>query len=237
MAQTAAITLLLLPGLDGTGDLFEPLLSKLPPEVSTQVVRYPTDRALSYAELLTYVTECLPAEKPYIVLAESFSTPLAVSLAARHPRNLRGLILCAGFVTNPARGWLRFLQALAWPLWCRRGIPAAAVSHFLVGRNAALELQQRVVRTIQSVPPAIIAARIRFVARCDVRRELASVSVPTLYLQPTDDRLVTPRSLEEIQKEKPDIQVVQVAGPHFLLQREPSRATQVIADFVRHSRT
>jgi pimeloyl-ACP methyl ester carboxylesterase len=233
MPQTAAMTLVLLPGLDGTGDLFEPLLSQLPPKVSPKVVHYPADRLLSYAELLAHVEEHLPIENPYIVLAESFSAPLGVSLAAHHPRNLRGLILWAGFVTNPARGLLRLLQALALPFWFRLGIPAAAVNHFLIGRNAPPELHQLVVRTIQRVRPATMVARIRFVAGCDVRRELAEVSVPTLYLQATDDRLVTPRSLEEIQKEKPGIQAVQIDGPHFLLQREPGRVTEIIAAFVR----
>ena len=33
--------LVLLPGMDGTGDLFAPLLSALPPALRTIVVRYP----------------------------------------------------------------------------------------------------------------------------------------------------------------------------------------------------
>jgi len=37
----AATTALLLPGLDGTGDLFEPFASVAPPGIETVVVNYP----------------------------------------------------------------------------------------------------------------------------------------------------------------------------------------------------
>lgn len=46
------LRLILLPGLDGSGVLFAPLLRHLPPDVEPVVVRYPPDRALGYEELL-----------------------------------------------------------------------------------------------------------------------------------------------------------------------------------------
>jgi pimeloyl-[acyl-carrier protein] methyl ester esterase len=116
MPQPAApMTLVLLPGLDGTGNLFSWFIGALPPHLSAKVIAYPADQVLNYSQLLAYVTDRLPIQEPYMVLAESFSTPLVVHLAARHPANLKGLIMCAGFVTNPARSWLRFLQMLATP--------------------------------------------------------------------------------------------------------------------------
>jgi len=51
-----AITrLVLLPGMDGTGILFEPLLNVLPREWEPIVVRYPPDEARGYDELLEVV--------------------------------------------------------------------------------------------------------------------------------------------------------------------------------------
>lgn len=43
--------LVLLPGMDGTGQLFSPLVSALGPDVETIIVRYPCDIPLSYEEL------------------------------------------------------------------------------------------------------------------------------------------------------------------------------------------
>ncbi|WP_228488314.1 hypothetical protein [Caenimonas koreensis] len=45
-------TLVLLPGMDGTGDLFAPFIAAWKGPV--HVVRYPTDTALNYQELTAF---------------------------------------------------------------------------------------------------------------------------------------------------------------------------------------
>jgi hypothetical protein len=49
--SVSQMTLILLPGLDGTGDLFHPLLSVMPSHLQTRIIRYPPDRLLSYDDL------------------------------------------------------------------------------------------------------------------------------------------------------------------------------------------
>jgi len=44
-------TLVLLPGMDGTGEMFAPFVSALGRSCNTLCVRYPGDVALGYAEL------------------------------------------------------------------------------------------------------------------------------------------------------------------------------------------
>jgi hypothetical protein len=44
--------LVLLPGLDGTGELFGPFLKVIPQSWPRRVVSYPVDRVLSYWELV-----------------------------------------------------------------------------------------------------------------------------------------------------------------------------------------
>lgn len=96
-----SITVVLLPGLDGTGKLFAGLLSELPPALSARIVEYPAQRFLSYRQLIPVVKEVFPKSGPFVLVAESFSTPLAAKLAAERPPNLLGLILCNGFHANP----------------------------------------------------------------------------------------------------------------------------------------
>src|SRR4051794_21410907 len=91
----------LLPGLDGTGRLFAPLLRVLPSDVQTTVVSYPPDECRSYRELCEHVAALLPTDEPYIILAESFSGPIAVRIAAASPQSLRAVVLCASFVYVP----------------------------------------------------------------------------------------------------------------------------------------
>ncbi len=78
------MTLVLLPGLDGTGLLFGPIVDKLAAGIEPLIVRYPCDVLLGYRELLPLVEEQLPAG-PFVLLGESFSGPLTVMVAGSVP--------------------------------------------------------------------------------------------------------------------------------------------------------
>jgi pimeloyl-ACP methyl ester carboxylesterase len=224
--------LVLLPGLDGTGNLFANFVSALTPSLDTRIVRYPTDRLLSYADLFSFVVDAIPQTQPFVLLAESFSTPLAVRLAATNPASLKGLVICAGFIRNPVRGWLRHMKTLAHPSLFRMPPPRFVIEHFLIGAHAPRELRDDVCRTLRSVSPEVVALRVQAVMACDASEPLVRVRVPTLYLQAEQDRLVRKSSFQEIQELKPDTVLVSIAAPHFVLQREPRKAADLIAHFV-----
>lgn len=94
-------SIVLLPGLDGTGELFAPLVAAWGDRFRTQVVSYPRAERLGYAALADRVRALLPLHEDYVLLAESFSGPLGVMLAAERPQRLRGLVLCATFARSP----------------------------------------------------------------------------------------------------------------------------------------
>jgi pimeloyl-ACP methyl ester carboxylesterase len=227
-------TLVLLPGLDGTGNLFTNFVASLPPSVDARIVRYPTDQDLSYADLFSLVVDAIPQTQPFVLLAESFSTALAVGLAATNPASLKGLIICAGFVRNPVRGWLRHMKTLVHPSLFRIPLPRFVIDHFLIGPHAPRELREDVPRTLRSVSPTVAALRVRAVMACDATEQLVRVRVPTLYLQAEQDRLVSKSSFQEIQELKPDTAFASIAAPHFVLQREPRKAADLVAQFVAH---
>ena len=226
-------TLVLLPGLDGTGNLFADFVSALPPTLSTRIVRYPTDRFLNYTELLSCVVDVIPTTDSFVVLAESFSTPLAVKLAATHPTNLAGLVICAGFITNPVSSWLLRVKALVRPSFFRIPPPGFVIDHFLIGANAPHELRDAVRHTLRCVSPEVMALRVGAVMACDAREQIVQVQVPTLYLQAKHDRLVKERCFEEIQRLKQDTILASIPAPHFVLQREPHKAVDVIVHFLQ----
>jgi pimeloyl-[acyl-carrier protein] methyl ester esterase len=125
-------TVILLPGMDGTGELFAPFLAAAKGDFKTVVVKYPTTKPLAYAELTSLVESQLPTGEPFVLLAESFSGPIAVSVARRKPNGLTGLVLCAAFVRNPRPSLSYFIPLLG--LISLRTIPLAfSVLSFLVG--------------------------------------------------------------------------------------------------------
>jgi pimeloyl-ACP methyl ester carboxylesterase len=225
--------LVLLPGMDGTGELFKDFIAALPKGIETQAVRYPCDRNLSYAELTGFVRSAAPASEPFVLLAESFSTPLAIQYAATNPPNLKGLVICAGFVTSPVRGWQRYVASFLASVMFWIPLPALAAKLFLAGPNASPSLLAAVRSAVSSVQPKVLSARVRAILACDARAELSQIDVPILYIQAAQDRLVGASCLAEIQKIKSLASVTTIAGPHLLLQREPRRTADVVARFLQ----
>jgi pimeloyl-ACP methyl ester carboxylesterase len=87
--------------MDGTGELFAPFVAALGAGFEVRTVRYPGDHCGGYRELEEIARQAIPADRPYILLGESFSGPIAISIAASAPGQLRGLVLCCTFARNP----------------------------------------------------------------------------------------------------------------------------------------
>jgi pimeloyl-ACP methyl ester carboxylesterase len=222
--------LLLLPGLDGTGRLFEPLLPLLRPALVPAVVAYPSDRPGGYEDLLPLVEAAVPEREEFLILGESFSGPLALLLAARHPPGLRGIILCAAFARSPFPTSLRWLRGLVHPWWFR-AMPFALIRRVLLGRFDTVALGQLLRTAIATAHPAVLAARVRAVLAVDVSAALRVCSVPILYLAAREDRLVSLRSLAHIRRLKPQVDVRTLTGPHLLLQVSPAAAARAVLRF------
>jgi len=176
--------------MDGTGKLFEKFAQTLDATYQIEIVRYPVDQCLSYLELEGLVQAAFPLTGSFVVIAESFSSPLAVLCAARRPSNLKGLVLCAGFVSAPVRGWRNFLCHYFAPLGFVKSLPDFIAIFFLVGLNAPTSLLAAVRSAISSVKPEVLVDRVHTTLMCDVRSELLKVTVPILYLRAKQDRLI-----------------------------------------------
>ena len=70
--------LILLPGMDGTRELYKNFANTLPPAFETEVLRYAADRFLSSEQLASFVEPATSIPEPFLLLTESFSTPIAI---------------------------------------------------------------------------------------------------------------------------------------------------------------
>jgi pimeloyl-ACP methyl ester carboxylesterase len=70
-------------------------------EFDTLIITYPPNIPLSYTALESLVRESLPTDRPFVLLGESFSGPIAISLSARQLPQQVGLVLCSTFARNP----------------------------------------------------------------------------------------------------------------------------------------
>lgn len=226
-SQTPPI--LLLPGLDGTGDLFRPFLQVLPSTHPTHILRYPTDHPLSINAQVDLLHAQLPDTNPVILIAESFSGPIALRYAAAHPANIHAIVLCASFIASPVP---RCLRCLAHPTLFRLPLPHFVIRTMLLDSTAPSSLVHDVARAIRRVSPAVLAHRLHHVLTGDCADALRACSAPILYLQADHDRLVRPASLQRILSIRPEIRVKTLHAPHLLLQSAPSAAWQEINRFL-----
>jgi len=227
----ARVSLILLPGMDGTGQLFKPFMSALAGEFEIKVVTYPTSTPLGYAELEAIAREAIPKEGPYVILGESFSGPIAICLAALASAQLKGLILCCTFVRNPRPSLSVFGPLLRFlPIG---SVPASAAAHLLFGRFSTAALQAALAQSLAQVSPSVLRKRLSAVLEIDASAELAAVRVPLLYLRAAHDRLVPSSASVSVARLSPHAQVVEIEAPHCLLQAVPAEAGRVVATFLR----
>lgn len=225
-----SITLVLLPGMDGTGVLFEPFIAALGNGLSVAVVTYPTSGdSQTYVCLRELAAVALPPEGPLVLLGESFSGPIAISLAAANPKRVVGAVLCCTFVRNPRPGlrWLSGLLSTPAPL-----PPSAILNAMLFGRFATPSLTRMLRDALTKVQPAVLRARLRAVVSVDVRTQARALEIPVLYLKGTRDRLVPPSATVEAQHHCRNMQIRSFEAPHCLLQVAPEEAAAAVADFV-----
>jgi pimeloyl-ACP methyl ester carboxylesterase len=218
--------LILLPGLDGSGELFAPLVSELGDGVTTSVVRYGSE--LTFDEYVESAARALPDDA--VVVAESFSGPVGIALAARHPGKVRCLVLCATFARSPFRTLLRFGKFIPARAFAANALTPAMLRHFCLNGDDA-SLRPSVVSVVSTVPPAIMRARLACLAGVDVSPLLRRIDMPVLYLRATRDRIVGARLSNALTSHLPNVSIAEIDGPHLLLQTRPRECAAAIVDF------
>lgn len=172
--------LVVLPGLDGTATLHAAFISEVCAAFdSVSVIPYPSDQPLGYVALESLVRAALPAV-PFVLLGESFSGPIALSIAANPPSNLVALVLSTTFATspNPLFTALTPLTRIA-PV---RALPLALLSWWLLGRWATPQLEAALQSALLQVAPTVLRSRAAAALRANVLDQCRAISVPVLNL-------------------------------------------------------
>jgi pimeloyl-ACP methyl ester carboxylesterase len=222
------VKLVLLPGLDGTGLLFRPLVATLF-GVDANVVSYPNDKALSLDEHARWVMRELPGDKA-LLLAESFSGLVALRVLQEAPSRIAAVIFAGAFAEPPRPLLLRLapLVSRAGPLM--RNAPAFLLRQFCLGREATVAQLNLLREALAAVPPHVLANRLVLIgARHSWGK--AKFGVPCLYLQASEDRLVPAAAAAWFRGRFERLELERIDGPHFLLQAKPRECAQRISEF------
>lgn len=204
----------LLPGLDGSGIFFVDLVKALEGKAETLVLTYPGHGPQSYAALADHLRRQMP-DGDYVLVGESFGGPLAILLAGQAEVKPKGLILAASFVHNP----FPLLGGLFGPaLPGLLNAKALPVMESVLLRPGDHDLAWKLFQTVSKLSPDVVKDRIKAVTTCDVTKPLAQLDMPILYLQGSEDKLISAAHGALVAAKGKSVTMARVATPHFVLQ-------------------
>ena len=191
----------LVPGIGGTGDLFYQQVARL--SRSYQVVTYSLrDRAAGLHVLLDDLADVLDAaggaEKPAIVVGESFGGALALSFALERPRRVERLVLVNSFAYVGTRIRLALataaVRAMPWPAM---GLVRQLAATHMHSPDTHEDDIRASLRMLTASTRHGYLSRLRMLRAYDVRGRLHELAVPTLVVAAREDVLL--RSVDHAQ--------------------------------------
>lgn len=228
----SAQEIVLLPGLDGTGDLFERVAPHLATDFKVTIVRYPNDPSLGYAGYVQLARNAIRAREVFL-LGESFSGPVAIRVAAQLGPQIKGLVLAATFVRSPWPRWLVQRASRVDP----EATPKKLRDAILMGSYGDKELAEKVDTIVRELPHPVRAARLRAVAEVDVRQDFAALGCPILALHGRADWLVPMIAMQNVISRKGQARMIVFPAAHMLLQTCAADGAAAIIAFAKTSAT
>jgi pimeloyl-ACP methyl ester carboxylesterase len=205
----------------------------LPPDIAVQVIHYPPDRLLSFEETVQCAKDQIQSDQDVIVIAESFSGPVAIALAGSGQLKTKCLILCSTFARSPRSVLLKILCTMPLGLFMKFPLPRFLLKHVIEGGEEATDLFLAIWQRVKAMVPAkVLAHRLRVISQVDVRWLLPKLTMPCLYIQATSDRSVPVSALFDFTEAVSDLRVTRIKGPHFILQAQPQASLAAIQNFV-----
>lgn len=227
--MSKALKLIFLSGMDGTGKLFEGVISHLN-DFDCEVITYSTTTAQDYQTLTNQVKNQLP-DQDFVLIAESFSGPIAAELAKDNvAKGLKAIIFVATFLSPPNR----FLLATSriFPLKFMSKLPGSKFiqQKLFFGEYATNKILNLFNETVNGITTRTLKERIK--AMQYVKFESSTIDVSAAYLLPLSDRLVPKAKAREFQNYFSNIEILEMDGPHFILQAKPKESANLICNFL-----
>lgn len=193
LAPAGVETLILVPGLDGTAELFYRQISPLARHFNVVAFPLPDRRRASMEDLVEDLAVLVREVSGHgvILCGESFGGALSMSLALQHPDLVDGLVIVNSFPYLSNR-----LQLAVAP-WLIRAVPWAAMpivrrltEHRIHSAHALPEDLHQFRLRMRNIKRDGYVRRLEILSHYDIRDSLARLAAPTLFLAGTDDKLI-----------------------------------------------
>lgn len=222
-----------LPGLHGTETLYESVRQRLPEEISAEFINLPASGKQDYNTLANHLNEELFSGRgggggKRLLIAESFSGPLAIRLASMRPGDIAGIVLAASFCDAPLSPGIALLPLR--PLLMVKP-PRSALRHFLIGNDASQAEVTELQHVVKSTPSATLSRRIRSTLELVEDDNPDLPEIPMLILQANNDNLIPWEAQSKLEANYPEATTHWIESPHLIFQRCPDECIGRIMSF------
>ena len=233
--------IILVPGMDGTGELFYrqvPLLEKSY-SVATYALR---DDAVSMEvladDLKQVIEQAAPENKRAIVLGESFGGTVALSTALRYPKHVAGLVILNSFPYFAPQVRLRLaIAAVSLMPWGAMGLVRHATSFFMHSRHTHRQELSKFLELTARTTQVGYRNRLRILKTYDIRKRLFEIQCPALFLASERDHLVPSVAQAHLMAERVPGATVRVLSGHghICLIAPDIDMSRIVAEWQTHS--
>ncbi len=223
--------LVLMPGFEGNGKLFAPLIPWLEPHFELSVIKYPDLN--SFQDYLDCAANQLPAEPGYSLLAESFSGPVAIALMAQRPGQVGPSVLSSTFARSPLAALTKMANHVPQQMFS-----IGTLSEYCLDVQAAFdedlsETQPLPLNITEQLDGVVLRHRIAVMSRIDVSALLPQIETSVLLLHGQRDRIVSDLEARAIEQNLPGVRRIDLDAAHLMLQVQPQQCAEHI---IRHIR-
>lgn len=209
--------------------MFNDLVKYIPLEFEVQVVSLNDIGGETYDEQAVLIAE-LVGQNDVVVVAESYSGPIAHALCGLLGNKLISLIFIASFIGPPSR---ISLLGFAMPTrWIRKNFLVRNLINFFGfnGRGAPAKIEE-ILNALHAVPVKVLKQRFKNISLIKVSDEIHDVAC--IYIRPAADRLVGSSAVDAVKCCYPNLNVMQIDGGHFIAQTSPKECAEVILDVLK----
>jgi pimeloyl-ACP methyl ester carboxylesterase len=188
----------------------------------------PDQAYLSYDQLEELVVRKLPVAGKYVIIAESFSGPIALQIANRAYGDLEVIALVSSFAYRPL-GWKgSVLARVPLNLIFRLPLPDFILRTVLLGGSASADDLDRARQVISQVRPHVLVSRLREALTSDYGKHQIPTSVRVIAVFAEYDHLLGHRSRQSLAEVCPKAEIEIVSAPHFAVQTAPTAVLRAL---------
>jgi len=216
--------IVLLPGLDGTGLLFQNLIEYLPQDHEVELVSFELIYGLTYKEQAEELASKYKNEE-LLIVGESYSGRIAYELYHLLKGNVKGIVFLASFISRPS-----LLSLLA------RFVPVSFLAQnvltesllYLVGfnRSGDRSLVGPVFSSLRNANKLKLKSRLRNISH--LKKPTLDILCPVIYVRPSKDRLVSSSAVKALASKCASYREISIEGGHFIAQVNPVACAKVI---------